>query len=162
MNILTPGITVYNSPTDDTLAEFLVLLNAATKSIHLADYSFNVMEIVDILIAKDKAGLDVKLVLDRSQSAGKTEVPEIKALQAAGIPLVIVESSLHQIMHDKFCVLDEITQTGSWNYTTAASKENNNYFVFDDSKLDFKVAPVYEGIFEAMWNGTTTIIESKV
>src|SRR5665213_2992319 len=126
MKQLATGISVYNSPEDDTLTEFKNLLSAATVSIHLADYSFNLMEVVDILAGKLKTGIDVKLVLDKSQSAGKTEVPEIKALQAAGVPLVIVESSLHQIMHNKFTVLDgHIVQTGSWNYTTAASKENN-------------------------------------
>jgi phosphatidylserine/phosphatidylglycerophosphate/cardiolipin synthase-like enzyme len=160
---LTPGITIFNSPEDDTLAEFCNLLSTATTSIHLADYSFNIMEVVDILIAKMKAGLEVKLVLDKSQSAGKTEVPEVKALQAAGVPSVIVESSLHQIMHNKFTLVDgHITLDGSWNFTTAASKENNNYFVFDDNDLAFKVYPVYEKVFEDMWNGKTTVIESKI
>ncbi|MHB8482800.1 MAG: phospholipase D-like domain-containing protein [Nitrospiria bacterium] len=165
MKQLAPGIALYGSPEDDTLAEFLFLLTHATTSIHLADYSFNIMEVVNLLVGKLKSGLDIKLVLDKSQSAGKTEVPEIKAIQAAGIPTVIVESSLHQIMHDKFCIIDgHILQSGSWNYTTAASKENNNYFVFDDNLIqnDFTVAAAFEQIFDDMWNGKTTLIESKV
>lgn len=162
---LAAGISVWNSPQDDTLAEYLSLVNAATISIHIADYSFNIMELVQTLIAKCKAGLDVKLVLDKSQSAGATEVPEVKALLAAGVPTVIVESSKHQIMHNKFTVIDgHITQDGSWNYTTAASKENNNYFVFDDHEIssDYGVAKVYEQVFQDMWLGKTTIIENKV
>lgn len=163
MTQLTSGIAIYNSPEDDTQTEFLNFLTSAQTSIHIADYSFNMMEAVTILVEKMKAGLEVKLVLDKSQSVGKTEVPEVKALQAAGVPTVIVESSLHEIMHNKFALVDgHLTLDGSWNFTTAASKENNNFFVFDDNDLTFRVTPVYEKVFQDMWAGRTTIIESKI
>ncbi len=160
---LAIGISVFNSPEDDTLAEFLSLLEGATKSIHLADYSFNLPGVVDILVAKAKAGVDVKLVLDNSQSKGKTEVPEISSLkQVLAVKMVIVESSLNAIMHNKFTVIDgHVLQNGSWNYTSAASKENNNFFVFDDQLItnDFNVSAVFEKTFNDMFTGVTTKIK---
>jgi phosphatidylserine/phosphatidylglycerophosphate/cardiolipin synthase-like enzyme len=150
---------VYFSPQDDTIAEFEKLLNSATKSIYLADYSFNMPQVVTILIDKMKAGLDVKLVLDRSQSAGKSEVPEINQLHAAGVPTVIVESSDHQIMHNKFTIIDgDICQAGSWNYTATAADENNFYFVFNS----IDIAQVFEKDFSDMWAGVTTVIKSTI
>lgn len=160
---LAIGINLFNSPEDNTQAEFLSLLEGATKSIHLADYSFNLMPVVDILIAKAKAGVDVKLVLDNSQSKGKTEVPEITALKAVPeIHMVIVESDENQIMHNKSTIIDgHITETGSWNYTSSASKENNNFFVFDDDLIanDFNVSAAFEKVFSNMFTGVTTKIK---
>jgi phosphatidylserine/phosphatidylglycerophosphate/cardiolipin synthase-like enzyme len=156
---IAPGMAVYFSPQDDTISTFTALLQSAKKSIHLADYSFNIPQVVDILIAQMKAGLDVKLVLDKSQSAGKSEVPEVNQLHAAGVPTVIVESIDHQIMHNKFTVIDGTTcQAGSWNYTASAADENNFYFIFDNPA----VATVFDTDFVNMWNGTTAIIKSTI
>lgn len=123
--------TIYFSPQDDTTDAFLAFIKTAKKSIRLADFSFNLVPLVDLLIQMFKAGIDIQLVLDRSQSAGKTEVPEVAALRAAGIPMQIGTSEDHKIMHNKFTVIDgEVAQYGSWNYTAVASDEDN-FFVID-------------------------------
>lgn len=160
---LAIGINLFNSPEDDTQAEFLSLLEGATKSIHLADYSFNIMQVVDILIAKAEAGVDIRLVLDNTQSKGNTEKAAIAVLKACSeLKMVIVESDESAIMHNKSTIVDShITETGSWNYTTAASKENNNFFVFDDELIpnDFNVSAAFEKVFDNMFIGVTTKIK---
>lgn len=160
---LAIGINLFNSPEDNTQAEYLSLIEGASKSIDIADYSFNIMPLVDDLIAKAEAGIAVRLVLDLSQSSGSTEKPAITALKACkAIHMVIVESIDNAIMHNKFtCIDGHITEDGSWNYTTAASKENNNYFVFDDDLIenDFSVTAVFEKVFTGMFTGVTTKIK---
>ncbi|HVU59728.1 MAG TPA: phospholipase D-like domain-containing protein [Candidatus Saccharimonadales bacterium] len=116
----------YFSPQDDTLRAFLAFIQSAGHRIRIADYSFNLDPLVDILIAKQKAGVDVQLVLDRSQSAGVSEKPEIKKLDKSQVPFVVGTSSRHKIMHNKFTIVDDAwVQSGSWNYTNAASDEDN-------------------------------------
>lgn len=116
----------YFSPQDDTLKAFLDFISSAKKKIRIADYSFNLEQVVDILIKKHKADIDVKLVLDKSQSTGSGEKPQIAKMLKAKIPFVIGTSDLHQIMHNKFTIIDdEWVESGSWNYTNAASDENN-------------------------------------
>jgi len=116
----------YFSPQDDTLQAFLAFMATATKKIRIADYSFNLKPLVEILIEKQKAGVDVQLVLDKSQSAGATEKPEVAALKKAKVPFVIGTSDKHKIMHNKFTIIDDQwVQSGSWNYTAAASDEDN-------------------------------------
>lgn len=160
---LAIGINLFTSPQDNTQAEFLSLLEGATKSIHIADYSFNIAAVAQILVDKAKAGLDVKVVLDYTQSRGKTEQASISLLK--GCPQVkmrIVESSLGQIMHDKTTTIDgHITETGSWNYTISASKENNNFLVFDDTLItnDFNVWAAYDASFMDMFDGQTTKVK---
>ena len=116
----------YFSPQDDTLKAFLDFIGTAKKKIRIADYSFNLDPLVDLLIEKHKAGVDVMLVLDKSQSAGTTEKPEITKLREAKVPFVLGTSDKHKIMHNKFTILDDQwVQSGSWNYTNAASDEDN-------------------------------------
>ena len=116
----------YFSPQDDTLKAFLAFVRTAKHKIRVADYSFNLEPLVDLLIEKQRAGIDVQLVLDKSQSAGASEKPAIKRLHTAKVPMVLGTSDKHKIMHNKFTVVDdEWVQSGSWNYTNAASDEDN-------------------------------------
>ncbi len=115
------------SPEDDTLAAFLKFVGSAQTLIRIADYSFNLVPLVDLLLTKHQAGVDVALVLDRTQAAGATEKPQLDRLKVAGIPFVVGTSTKHKIMHAKFCVVEQDWITsGSWNYTAAASDEDNH------------------------------------
>ena len=144
---------IYFSPDDDTTAAFLDFISTAKKTIRIADFSFNLVPLVDLLIKQFKAGIDVQLVLDRSQSAGKTEVPEVAALRAAGIPMEIGTSQDHKIMHNKFTIVDgTITQYGSWNYTAVASDESN-FFVIDSEPV---VAQAFSNYWTEMFNWIKT------
>lgn len=123
----------YFAPDDDTITTFLAFVQTAQKKIRIADYSFNMDKLVDILIQKHQSGVDVALVLDKSQAGGKSEVPEVQKLKDAGIPFVTGTSEKHKIMHHKFCVIDdEWVESGSWNFTETAAKENN-YFDIEHS-----------------------------
>lgn len=114
----------------ETLDAFLAFTQTAQKTLLIADYSFNLPQFETVLPALTAKGVDVRLVLDKSQSSGSTEKPIIASLKASGIDMVIGTSSDHKIMHNKFCIIDsEVSQYGSWNYTVAASDEDNFYFI---------------------------------
>lgn len=134
MITLADGRKLYASPQDDTQGAFLDLLQNAQKVVRIADYSFNLPQFETALPELVKNGIDVKLVLDRSQSFGKTEKAVLASLQTAGVSIVIGTSSKHKIMHDKFAVIDDQCIYGSWNFTTSASAEDN-FFVIDPNPL---------------------------
>jgi phosphatidylserine/phosphatidylglycerophosphate/cardiolipin synthase-like enzyme len=139
----------YFSPQDDTLKVFLDFIASAKKKIRIADYSFNLAQVVEILIKKHKAGIDVRLVLDKSQSTGSTEKPQIAKLVAAKVPFVVGTSDLHQIMHNKFTIIDdEWVESGSWNYTNAASDENN----FFDIEHSIERATIFTADWQQMYD----------
>ena len=134
----------YFSPDDDTTKAYLDFLGTAKHKVRVADYSFNMDAVVELLISLHQKGLDVKLVLDKSQAAGLTEKPEIAKLRAAGVDFVIGTSEKHKIMHNKFTILDDVwVQSGSWNYTNAASDENNFF--------DVEHSPFRASKFSAQW-----------
>ena len=118
------------TPYDDAQAPLLALLNSATKKIRIADYSFNLEPVVQILIDKFKSGIDVSVVLDKSQAAGKSEVPEVQQLKDAGVPLAIGSSSKGKIMHLKVAIVDDQwVGSGSYNFTGTADLEDNFFDV---------------------------------
>lgn len=139
--------TFYYSPDDDLEKAFLDFVQSARRKVRICDYSFNLPALVDLLIEQKSAGLDIGLVLDRSQAAGPTERPQLDRLRAAGVPMVIGTSSKHKIIHDKYAVIDdEAVLYGSFNFTVAAQSENN-FFVIE-ANLD--LAELFTSSYEAI------------
>ncbi len=91
----------------------------AKKSIHVAAYSFTSKPIADALVTAHDKGIDVEVVLDKSQREGHM----MQYIKDHGIPTRI--NYRYSIMHDKFMIIDEKTlELGSFNYTVAAEKRN--------------------------------------
>jgi len=126
---LAPGqMQTIFTPSEQGLPSYLQFLDQAKKSVFIAAYGFTEPSIVDKLIElKEKRGVTVRLVLDRSQSHGTYQRPQIERLRQAGIEVVIGTSPSHgQIMHNKFTVIDyEWVEDGSWNYSRSADFQGN-------------------------------------
>lgn len=93
----------------------------AKKSIYVLAYSFTSPQILKALADAKANGVDVEIVLDKSnataQYTGATYVAN------AGIPTYIDRK--HAIMHNKVIVIDGDTViTGSFNFTKAAEEKN--------------------------------------
>lgn len=119
-------------------------IGEARKSIHVAAYSFTSKPIADALIADHDRGIDVDVVLDKSQR----ERSMAGYIEAHGIPTRI--NSKYAIMHDKFMVIDGNTvELGSFNYTAAAEKSNaENVLVIRGSD---KEAKDYDNQWKKLW-----------
>jgi len=107
------------SPHQGASALVIKTIGEAHESIHVAAYSFTSDPIADALVDAHERGVDVDVVMDKSQSQGR----ETRYLKSHGVPTRINYD--YSIMHDKFMVIDGKTlELGSFNYTRAA--ENNN------------------------------------
>lgn len=155
MITLDDGRVLYHTPAPDIPAEALAALtdfwDSAQKSLFIVDYSFNLPLFETLIPELLKKGIQVTLVLDRSQSRGTTEVPIITALRAlesnSNFVMVIGTSSLHQIIHDKFSIVDEVhAEYGSFNYTSAAGKEDNFFFIENNSPVASALLEIGNGI----------------
>ena len=88
-------------------------------------------------------GVDVEILTDKTQAAGKREQAVLAVLQENHIAVFAGRSVDHALMHCKFCVIDDhLVEDGSWNYTTSANKEDN-VLNFVDSKERAKEFLVY-------------------
>lgn len=103
------------------------LVNVITNARHyvyFAIYEFTKANIAEALISAKNRGLDVQGIADAGQSATAQQAKIIASLRAAGIP---VETQKHPdgIMHIKALVTDNAYAIGSYNWTSAATFEND-------------------------------------
>lgn len=137
----------YASPDDDTITPFLKFIGSATKSIHIADYSFNMKELIPVLIGLRKEGIDIEVVLDKSQSSGASEAIDIQQLREAGISITIGTSDKHQIMHNKIAIIDGTRVLyGSWNFTDTAAREDNIYVIDSNTEVAVWAEQLFQNI----------------
>ncbi len=137
------------SPFHDIQSEVLKEVGQAKTKIRVSMYGFTLAPLVAILIEKYKAGVDVKVLLDLSQSKGKAEAPEVQLLIDAGVPVLIGKSPVAgQILHEKaFNVDDKRHISGSWNSSISAQKQFNHCdFIWSKELVD-----VFDQVFDHLW-----------
>lgn len=136
---------VYFAPDKDAHQPIIALYDGAERYIHLAIYSLTKDEFAEALIRAHKRGVEVKVLIDRVQAAGRYSDDE--ALERAGVQLRRSKGS--GLMHNKFAVIDGIIiYTGSYNHTSNATLKNDeNYIIIKDNDI----AETYEKQFQKIW-----------
>lgn len=118
-----PGATmeVAFSPNEGATRLVLGAIGEARHSIMVAAYSFTSRPIAQALVSAFRRGVDVKLIVDKSQKRQRNSAARF--LADMGIPTRV--DSRHAIFHDKYMVIDGSTvENGSFNYTASAEKRN--------------------------------------
>jgi len=96
-------------------------LNGAKKSVLVQAYSFTSAPIAKALVDAHKRGVDVEVILDKSQRTERYTSATFLANE--GVPTYI--DSKHAIAHNKVMVIDgDEVITGSFNFTKAAEEGN--------------------------------------
>ena len=147
INYVSNDVDVAFSPKQGATKLIINTIKNAEKSIFVAAYSFTSKPIANALIEAYQNGVDVKIVLDKSQRTAKySAFLEVKNL---GIPIRI--NSKYAIMHNKFMIVDgKILQTGSFNYSQAAENNNaENVLIISDNT---KVVKQYTQKWLELWN----------
>lgn len=108
-------------------------IGSARKSILVQAYSFTSPPIAEALVKAKARGVDVRVILDKSQRTEKYSGATF--LTNGGVPILIDNN--HAIAHNKVMVLDdEVAITGSFNFTRAAQERNaENVLVLRDKAL---------------------------
>ena len=96
-------------------------------------YSFTSKPIAEALVNAKRRGVEVRVILDRSQKSEKYSSADFVA--HAGIETKSDEK--HAIAHNKIMLIDsETIITGSFNFTTAAEEHNaENLLVIHSAEL---------------------------
>jgi phosphatidylserine/phosphatidylglycerophosphate/cardiolipin synthase-like enzyme len=120
-------------------------IDGAHKSIRVAAYSFTSRPIGEALVSASRNGIDVRVVLDKSQNCARSLAAFLKE---SGVPMRI--NSHYAIMHNKFMIIDNnVLELGSFNYTEAAEERNaENVLVIRDTP---QVISDYNYQWEKLW-----------
>ena len=126
-------VQVFFSPRGGCTEAVVGALASAKKSVVVQAYSFTSAPIAKALVDAHKRGVDVRVILDKSQRG--EQYSSATFLLNEGVPPLI--DAKHAIAHNKVMVIDgETVVTGSFNFTKAAEVSNaENLLILHDAKL---------------------------
>lgn len=147
----TGTIEVAFSPNGGGAGLIIRTIGEAKKTIQVQAYSFTNADIAKALLDAHKRGVNVRVVLDKSQETEK--YTSATFLANAGVPVRIDDD--FAIAHSKIMILDEETViTGSFNFTKAAEERNaENVLVIRGNK---ELAKLYLQNWHWRWDATET------
>ena len=100
-------------------------IDAATRSVDMATYEYNLTSIADALARAEQRGVRVRLALDRENLDDPTMAEWVGAAQGVTTPVTWEQTDA--FMHSKFIIVDaKLVWTGSWNATNNDTYRNNN------------------------------------
>jgi len=113
-------------------------LAAAKATVLVQAYSFTSAPIAKALVETHARGVDVQVILDRKETGSRYSSADF----VAHAKIVTLIDGAHTIAHNKVMVIDDETIiTGSFNFTTAAERQNaENLLVIRDSALAARYA----------------------
>jgi len=137
------NVRVFFTPGVDCEKNVIAAINSAQK-MEIAVYSITNQNITDAIIAAHNRGATIRIVTDKQMAKGKGS--SVEKIRSAGIP--VLTNKKHKIEHNKFAVFDDVhVVSGSYNWTTNASKFNSENCIFFDQP-----DKEYSHRFEYLWD----------
>lgn len=116
-----PQVDVCFSPHGGCTEAIVKEINRTRSEILVQAYSFTSAPIAKALLDARKRGVDVQIILDKSQRTQKYSSYTFFRNQKS--PVYI--DSIHSIAHNKIMIMDKsVVITGSFNFTKAAEEKN--------------------------------------
>lgn len=127
------SIHVCFTPGQNCTGELVQAIGSAKQSILVQAYSFTSKPIAEALVDAKHNGVDVKVILDKSQIKERNSV--LGYLASQQIPIWI--DNRVAIAHNKVMVFDnQSVSTGSFNFTVGAQRRNaENLLILNDGTL---------------------------
>jgi phosphatidylserine/phosphatidylglycerophosphate/cardiolipin synthase-like enzyme len=127
------AVTVCFTPGGNCTEQIVNALGEAKSTILVQAYSFTSAPIAKALLEAHKPGVQVQVILDKSQRTEKYSSADCQANQ--GVPTMI--DAEHAIAHNKIIIIDgETIITGSFNFTKAAQEKHaENVLLLRDPAL---------------------------
>ncbi len=137
--------SAYFSPGEDCLHRIRRLIGEAQRTLDICVFTITDNRIVQKLEEAMRRGVKIRVISDdmKSEDLGS----DMERLEHMGIDCLYDKTSAH--MHHKFAIADNcLLLTGSYNWTRAASTENNeNILVSNNGKL----INAFQREFETLW-----------
>jgi phospholipase D len=136
--------------------EIVDAISGARRTLLVQAYGFTTPQIVQAIGAAHKRGVEVRVVLDKTNASkrdGKPRYSGATYLANAHVPVRIDEKVA--IAHNKVMVIDgDMVIGGSYNYTRSAEERNAENVTFTRSAC---VAGLYRTNFEKRWKASAPV-----
>jgi len=143
---------------EDIKSELCLELDNAKETIYIALAWFTDKELLNLLIKKAALGISIQLLIYNDEiNFGDYGLPFVNLKNAGGE----VYTAKENLMHNKFCIIDEcIIITGSYNWTKKANNENNENIVI--IKGDIELAKSYIAEFKKLTGRNENFFEEQI
>lgn len=136
---------VYFSPKGGATQATVSQIQKAKSEIKVLAFYFTSKPITQAIEDARRRGVNVRMVLDRSQPTARGN--RIKELQDSGAEIRI--DATHPIMHNKVIIIDsETVITGSFNFSATAETRNAENLLICKNK---EQAALYSNNWEYLW-----------
>jgi len=131
--ITSPKIDLCFTPSSNCARLITNVIDQAKNTIYMQAYGLTHPDIIGSLIKAKGRGVEVRILLDRSNLTQKYS--KIEELKQVGIEVSIDKVS--GIAHNKIIIADlDTVVTGSFNFTVSAAKRNvENVLIIQDSNI---------------------------
>jgi len=148
-------VEVYFSPEGPCQKQVCSEIRSAIRSIDVMMYYFTNPSICEALADAQKKKVDIRIILDSSQK--DLRYSSWKHLRSLDIPIHFYNGE--GLLHHKVAIIDgETVLTGSYNWTQAAQKRNQeNLIIIKDEEI----AGVFQKEFEKLFNKTAAFEENS-
>jgi phosphatidylserine/phosphatidylglycerophosphate/cardiolipin synthase-like enzyme len=143
------SIQVLFAAEDEVASRLVPLIEKAQKSIRFMAFSFTHDDIGAAVLARARAGVDVKGIFETRGS--ETEYSQMPGLYCAGVP-VRQDGNPATFHHKVFVIDEEIVITGSFNFSDSADESNDENVVI---VANADIAAQYLQEFERRWAEAT-------
>ncbi len=130
------NISIIVEPNGNRGSEVVDAVKAATTSVYMTMYQLDNDDLLTALVARAKAHLDVKVILDGSSDNRSWNMPAYTQLTAAGVA-VAWSSPTFTYTHEKTIMIDS---TSAWimtmNENTSPPSSNREYLALDTDAAD--------------------------
>lgn len=140
------NVELWVLPDDPNAVKRMIeLFRSAQKSIKVAMFTWTRVDFTEELIAAAKRGIKVETVIDRYSGKGAS-AKIVRLLKEEGVPVRL--STGNKLLHHKFAYIDDsILVNGSANWTHAAFKNNDDYFI-----VLYPLTPEQQTKMDLLWN----------
>jgi len=143
------------SPSMQAEQAIIRLIQDAKTSVHVAAYAFTSRPIAQALQDARARGLDVRVVVDKSQASGRYSAAAFLADHAVSVRV----DGVYQLQHQKVVIVDGVSvETGSYNFTASARDRNSENVIIIRNVPE--LAARYEANWEKMW-GESVVMEKR-
>ena len=154
-----PKVEVLFSPEQGE--EILQTLESAIQSaegrVYILIYSFTLDELAEAIIDKYEEGIDVRIILDKSQAGPGSWIRRV--LQQAEIPFRTMDGSNGGSMHIKVLIADDTVLTGSYNYSRDATYRNDENFLIIRDK---EILEAHIVKFNQLWEKELSVVSPEI
>jgi phosphatidylserine/phosphatidylglycerophosphate/cardiolipin synthase-like enzyme len=133
---LSSDVTVIVEPNGNNSSELIAAINGAHQSVYMTMYMLGSSAVINALIGRKQAGVDVQVVLDSSSATSSYNTSAYSQLHSAGVA-VVMSSTTFSYTHEKCVIIDG---TSAWIMTMNANATsaiyNREYLAIDTDPAD--------------------------